>query len=497
MLRASIATAGCLLLATSATAQNLIEKAPSNIQAPIMDGGTYHVASGTWSRRVPQNQFVGSNDVIYNNSAFTPFYEGFAMASQTASFEVIDAARVPSIASGVGADRDRYFVTSMDLGYCIFDDTLATAPLSVQVTLYNPYRPCTDPGAQQMAGQFVGTNLPGTDPMNLMNGFASCWIVNFDLTGGDEICLEADGDTVFDNDLDFDSFGIGLEFDPGGLGGYVGNVDVGPILAGDREWTARETGEILPASANLGGGGGGTYYGPAETCVPTGGGLNSSGLDNEDDWRVGARPGTGNIAGCYFYAGGYSNPTACNADGMVTGITPPSSFYCVLRADSSNNCIVGGPMVFGTPFCDPGAMNSTGAPVQIEGTLIPGVGSTLHLEATGGPPNQFAYFLVGSGVAAVPTPISQGFLCLSSVGGNFIGRYNLPGTVLNSLGSFDSGGVLQNFFGTSTVGTGFDVPVLIAAAGSPMITVGSTYNFQLWYRDGSNSNFSNGWMTNF
>ena len=495
MLRASTFTLGSIVLTGLAVAQTPMDRAPKPIQAPIMDGGTYHVASGTWTRTVPPNQLLGSNDIVYNNSAYTPFFEDFGIANETSSFEVVDAARVPSIGAGVGADRDRYLITSVDVGYCIFDDTAATGPLSLRVTVYNPYRPCSDPSTATIAGQFEGVNLPGTDPMNLMNGFATCWVVNFDLTGGNEICLEADGETNFDNNLDFDSFGIGYEFDPGGAGGYVGNVDVGPIIAGDREWTARETGEIMPASTNGGGGGGGTYYGPTETCLPTGGGLNSSGLDNEDDWWVGERVGTSTSAGCYFYGGGYSNPTGCNANGTVSGITPPSSFYCVLRADASNDCTVG-PPPFGTPFCAP-LNNSTGFPTLLRGTLNTGVGAELHLEATGGPPNQFGYFLVGTLASPTPTMVSQGLLCLGSGGGNFIGRYNLPGTNMNSLSSFDAVGQFQNTFGTSTVGTGFDVPMTLPVAGNMNVMTGTTYYFQLWHRDGMDSNFSNGWEATF
>ncbi|HRV82677.1 MAG TPA: hypothetical protein P5218_14675, partial [Planctomycetota bacterium] len=124
-------------------------------------------------------------------------------------------------------------------------------------------------------------------------------------------------------------------------------------------------------------------------------------------------------------------------------------------------------------------------------------GSGLHLEANQGPPTQFGYFLVGTAVSDPGLVVSQGRLCLSVVGGNSFGRYNVPGA-LNSVGQFDAGGVLQNFVSTSTVGSGYDVPVTVPIAGSPQIMAGQTWHFQLWHReDAGFSNFSNGLSVTF
>ena len=51
----------------------------------------------------------------------------------------------------------------------------------------------------------------------------------------------------------------------------------------------------------------------------------------------------------------------------------------------------------------------------------------------------------------------------------------------------------MNLSGTSTSGTGFDVPADLPGPINGTITPGQTWNFQLWYRDvGANSNFTNG-----
>ncbi|MEZ5974569.1 MAG: hypothetical protein R3E96_06925, partial [Planctomycetota bacterium] len=149
-------------------------------------------------------------------------------------------------------------------------------------------------------------------------------------------------------------------------------------------------------------------------------------------------------------------------------------------------------------FCDPAAANSTGVPTVLAGAFGSGVGSDLHLEATSGPPTQFGYFLVGSAAQDPGVAVGGGFLCLSQAAPNVLGRYNLTGTPLGSIGSFDAAGVLQNLTGTSTTGTGFDVPSNLPLPGSPTIAPGSTWFFQLWHREpGGASNFSNAVAVSF
>ena len=150
----------------------------------------------------------------------------------------------------------------------------------------------------------------------------------------------------------------------------------------------------------------------------------------------------------------------------------------------------------GTIFCDPAVANSTGVPAEIQaGLTAPGGG--LHLEVTNGPASQFAYFLVGTAALDPGTPLSLGNLCLSAVGGNSIGRYNATGSNRNSTGMFDAAGTLQNVVGTSSVGSGFDVPNALPLPGLPTIMTGETWHFQLWYRDTGGSNFSSGVSVTF
>lgn len=145
------------------------------------------------------------------------------------------------------------------------------------------------------------------------------------------------------------------------------------------------------------------------------------------------------------------------------------------------------------PFCDPANPNSTSFPTVLTGTFGSGVGSGLHLEATSGPPTQFGYFLVGTAAADPGFPVDSGELCLSITPPNQFGRYNVAGGALNSVGFFDAAGILQNLVGTSTTGTGFDVPSTVPITGTPTITTGQTWHFQLWHRENNgDSNLSNG-----
>ena len=152
----------------------------------------------------------------------------------------------------------------------------------------------------------------------------------------------------------------------------------------------------------------------------------------------------------------------------------------------------------GVPFCDPMDPNSSGRSTRMTGTLGSGSGSDLLLESEEGPPGQFGYFLVGTGISEPGIQISDGRLCLSLASPNAIGRYNLSGTIHNSLGQFDGAGRFQNLSQTSQSGYGFEVPETIPIAGSPMVQAGSTWYFQAWHREpGGRSNFSNGLQVTF
>ncbi len=151
-----------------------------------------------------------------------------------------------------------------------------------------------------------------------------------------------------------------------------------------------------------------------------------------------------------------------------------------------------------TVLCDPASDHAQGNYAKLDSsTLGAATPSGLHLAATDGPSGEFGFFLVSSNGSA-NLSVFNGVLCVGSPSG----RYNsdiatnqgLP--QLNSIGQFDGAGVLQNIVGSSVSGDGFDVPSeLPYSPPGQSIVPGSTWYFQLWFRDldgGSPSaNFSN------
>ncbi len=165
-------------------------------------------------------------------------------------------------------------------------------------------------------------------------------------------------------------------------------------------------------------------------------------------------------------------PLNCNTYDLVLAVAGP-----------------GGPVL----FCNPANAHSGGAFATLAASDFSGPG-LYHLEAWNGPDDQFGYFLVSAGSNDPGVSISDGRLCLQSP----IGRYSPAADgALNSIGRFDVGGVFQNLGGTSSVGSGFDVPSTLPNPPGGMIGVGDTWCFQLWYRDGVASNFSDGISVTF
>ncbi len=107
-------------------------------------------------------------------------------------------------------------------------------------------------------------------------------------------------------------------------------------------------------------------------------------------------------------------------------------------------------------FCDPMDDNSTGFPT----VMLPTLPGGLHMEIRQGPPGEFGYLLVGDTPDFAGTPMDSGRLCLESMGGAMAGRYSFGGPT-NSVGRFNAAGNMQNLVGTSTSGTGFDVPEVL------------------------------------
>lgn len=431
-------TLGALVLGASTAAAQQNASGQLVRAESARNAGIYHVDTGTWTRST-QDQLGLGPAAIYRNDVAAAYF-----LNTDTGVEVVDNGRIPTLGGSVaGADRTEYRVNAFDFMYC----TDSVGATDVTFRFYEGYVACTDLDDTSVCSQLSGTvnlaGLPGGA------GGVSCWTLTIDL-GEEGFDLEGDGGACapgFDGTAD--DFGWSYEFTTDGMAGL--------FLAGDPDNTVSVPGAALH-------GGGGTYYEPMQTCA-------STGLDTQDLFWL--EEGGALAEGCYFF-GGYTAGAGCGQQA-----TPFASFTMTLYAEDGEGC--------DGPVCETctANMNSQGGTVLLDGMLS---GSDLHLEATGGPSGEMGYFLVSLEQSLPAT----GGLCL----GGSIARY-APGTAatsgnpsFNSMGAFDAAGIFQNMSGTSTSGTGFDVPAALPNRIGGSLGAGSRAYFQLWYRDGMDTAFS-------
>ena len=131
------------------------------------------------------------------------------------------------------------------------------------------------------------------------------------------------------------------------------------------------------------------------------------------------------------------------------------------------------PTSLGTRYCSPAVPNSTGLPAHIDLVGSPSLAQgNLTLEATQLPTNQFGLFITSRNTGS--NPFSAGVLCLSAPIGRFAGPSQLQNS--GSAGAFSLAiDLTQNW------------PV----AGVSAPSVGETWHFSAWFRDGAaGSNFT-------
>ncbi|MDE0904173.1 MAG: hypothetical protein OSB42_06040, partial [Planctomycetota bacterium] len=157
-----------------------------------------------------------------------------------------------------------------------------------------------------------------------------------------------------------------------------------------------------------------------------------------------------------------------------------------------------------TVFCDPANVNSTGGSVSLDTstTALPAGGTWLN--ATGGPDGEFGFLVMSGSMSEPGVAVADGVLCLTGQ----IGRYN-SGAGVNFPGRDSSGAFAPSATGGSSVFftandngpgpgfPGFAVPAELPFPPGGLVAPGDVYHFQLWYRDGASSNFSDGLSVSF
>ncbi|MEO2144412.1 MAG: hypothetical protein ABGY32_00775, partial [bacterium] len=153
-------------------------------------------------------------------------------------------------------------------------------------------------------------------------------------------------------------------------------------------------------------------------------------------------------------------------------------------------------------FCAPANVNSSGGSVSLDTSSSQFGG--MWINATGGPAGEFGFVLISATKIDPGVPVADGILCLTGP----IGRYNSVAGVTfpdrDSVGAFaasPTGGssvfVTANNNGLFPGAPGFLVPAELPFPPGGLIGPGDQYHFQMWYRDGMSSNFSDGVTVNF
>ena len=433
--------------APSAAAQQggaSIDRAPS---AP-KHAGVYHVSSGTWTRRA-DSFGPSSSDVIYSNTLESGYYSPFGgTGASAAGSEVFSDGGLPGTTNGhsfaTQPDRDTYRVNGFQIGYC---DLGAPMSSGWEISFYGSYAPCSAIPAP--VTRIATTGLPAG---------GQCWVIDLDLTGGEEFDIGADGGDGWHDDPDLDSFGWSFRYvgsDPGGGAGF--SLSGRPELT-DLGW--------LPGARPVGGFG--TYYGGQGLCAQ-----GNTGYLVSETWWV--EDPAGSFTGCYFFQGPFDSPS-CGSD-----FDPIGAWHMEIYAESGTQ-----PQI-GVSYCASTA-NSTGAMTTLvaSGSEV-ATDDAVELSASNMPASALGFFITSQTQGTLANPGgSAGILC---VAGN-VGRFMQPGQVKVS-------GADGTFTLSTTLGewSTSDIP----QATPPQFyaaMAGMTSSFQLWHRDAvmgsATSNFSNG-----
>jgi hypothetical protein len=295
MLRSSLTLAGLVALCAAASAQQ--QSAPASrvhpITGTVRDAGTYHLATGTWTRKASQAN-LGA-DTIYDNTCSSGYYGGLS------GDHFVDEGRIPSPSgpSNLNARpgcNTSYSVDGFQIAYC----TDQTAIGTYTVNFFETYGACATVIGVTPTASLAISGLPASQTGG------TCWIVTLDLdsppqTASLAFTMQADGDGTFTGGANANLFGW-ESFDsiPG-----TSQTLTGPIIAGD------------PAVCL---GYDGTRWDPVVNYAEAG-----TGMSTLNQFRIESGP---TAAGCYYFPN-----------------VPMSSFHLEVYSDAC------GPQFIGTPFC--------------------------------------------------------------------------------------------------------------------------------------------------
>lgn len=333
----SIAIAASALLAAGALAQSSGSAGSPPIQPVpgVKHAGTYHFATGTWTRG--ESPLARSAyEVLYDNSCDVGYYT--ALEQQ----RWVDDGRIPSLSSpridqppmssgvyegtSLTGTSSSYEVSWFEIGYC----TPLVGTVDVETSFWSCFYACDDATGTAPNATFQVAGLPGGPG----GGVLGCWTVSVDLAGTTQsFTLQGDCDGVWDGDPAQDNFGysyIQLTPDP--------TASSGPLLAGD------PTGGLLSGPSGTGCCVGCNTEFWAGTNVP-GTSTKGSGLSDTDFMELHDLVGPGAYVynGCYWFGCTYPSCPRVDLYMEIQGaaVDPPDEpgiACCCADAGSCNIC---------------------------------------------------------------------------------------------------------------------------------------------------------------
>ncbi len=362
------------LLCAIASAQGEMKSHLIPITGPIRHAGTFHVATGTWTRGAEPGHLPGQ--VIYDNNATLIYFttmlstERFQHRSRLPSPNgpTTDSVFYGSSDSSHRYDErpgcaDRYTVTGFEVAYC----TSHVGTIDWEYQFASSWSEC-DVSDMVPQHTITVTGLPGGRPSG---GWQNCWIAGVDLSGmpNGGIELSADGDGSYQGPSTLDQFGWSF----GPTSPTLASDFTGPLLAGNYTCTGARFGGILTPRSGTDGT---IWDSPIVGAGPTPGSETiGTGMSSNDFFRdAGGPTSESGGPGCYTFGG-----------------APHADFY--LRLFSTQVC---GPNPL-VPFCAPGVGGILSCPCgnpQVPAGWTKGC-NNFYFGGTGGA------VLSGSGVASI------------------------------------------------------------------------------------------------
>lgn len=459
LLRFSLGAAGALLLVAGANAQNNAQTLPV---PGVKHAGTYHVATGTWTRGKPSAD-KAANQVIYDNTCQGAWYTSL----EQKTFH--DDGRIPSTSSPlndqptlgtggfdttslVGTD-DSYDIQQYEFAYC----SGVAAPMTALSLFYDCYTACSDATLITPTAAIQISGLPGSPTPGTAIG---CWTVNIDLAGATlNFTMNGDCDGTWDGTPSLDSMGYAymqVTPDPAAISG--------PILAGDPDGLLLDGPGLTGCCVGCG-----TVFW-AGANVP-GTNTQGSGLNNGDQFEVDDHLGgfAFSYNGCYWF-GGYS-ATAPHSDihmeirgeATLTG-GEPGVQYCDGKTASGNTCPCANDNDGSAgPFAGCANSHTTGGAVLTAAGAASLGADTLEFNVTGMEPgNSLMFFQALNNLDGANVYLGDGMRC--------------------------AGGALKRLKVklADAAGTASSLPTVISVRSAQLgdtLSAGDTRRYQVWGRD--------------